>query len=100
MSSLTAPIEFAQRAKQYFIQGNYTQAASLYEQAIDAEPNVKSHYWYLGLTLLLQGQELEAQTTWFMAIVEEEPQEIELCNKELVQVLRIEAERRKHQKKI
>ncbi|MBW4608110.1 MAG: O-linked N-acetylglucosamine transferase, SPINDLY family protein [Hassallia sp. WJT32-NPBG1] len=94
MSSLTAPVEFAQRAKQYFIQGNYTQAASLYEQAIDAEPNVKSHYWYLGLILLLQGQELEAQTTWFMAIVEEESEEIELCNKELVQVLRIEAERR------
>jgi predicted O-linked N-acetylglucosamine transferase (SPINDLY family) len=98
MSSLTALVEFDQRAKQYLVQGNYTQAASLYEQAIDAEANVKSHYWYLGLILLLQGQELEAQTTWFMAMVEEEPEEIELCNRELVQVLRIEAERREASK--
>ncbi len=36
----------------------------LYEQAIAEEPDIKSHYWYLGLILLLQGKEVEAQTTW------------------------------------
>jgi predicted O-linked N-acetylglucosamine transferase (SPINDLY family) len=94
MSSLTVPVELHQRAKQYFIQGNYTQATTFYEQAIDVEPDVKSHYWHLGLMLLLQGQDIEAQTTWFMAMVEEEPGEIELLNRELVQVLQTEAERR------
>ena len=92
MSSLTAPIELHQRAKQYFIQRNYTQAATFYEQVIDVEPDVKSHYWHLGLMLLLQGQDIEAQTTWFMAMVEEEPGEIELLNRELVQILQTEAE--------
>lgn len=80
-------------AYQCFIQGDYPQAANLYKQAIDAEPDVKSHYWYLGLSLLLQGQEVEAQTTWFMAIMEGEPDQVELWNDELVSILQAEAER-------
>ncbi|WP_315787774.1 tetratricopeptide repeat protein [Fischerella sp. JS2] len=80
-------------AYQCFIQGDYSQAANLYKQAIDAEPNVKSHCWYLGLSLLLQGQEVEAQTTWFMAIMEGEPDQVELWNDELVSILQAEVER-------
>lgn len=95
MSSLTAPIKLHQRAEQYFIQGNYNLAASFYEQAIDAEPDVKSYYWYLGLMLLLQGQELEAQAAWFTAMVDGEAEQIEEWNGELVQILQTEAERRK-----
>jgi predicted O-linked N-acetylglucosamine transferase (SPINDLY family) len=95
MSSLTASTQWHQRSKQYLIQGNYTQAATLYEKAIAAEPDVKSHYWYLGLILLLQGQEIEGQTTWFMAMVEGEPEQVELWNTELLGILQTEAERRK-----
>jgi predicted O-linked N-acetylglucosamine transferase (SPINDLY family) len=84
---------FGQQAYQCFIQGNYYQAASLYEEAIKAEPDIKLHYWYLGLILLLQEQEVEAQTTWLMAVIECEPQELDLCNQELIQVLKTEAER-------
>ncbi len=94
MSFLTAPLEWHNLATRYFIKGNYAQAASLYEQAITVEYDVKSHYWHLGLILLLQGQEVEAQTTWFMAMVEGEPEQVELWNRELVQILQIEAERR------
>jgi predicted O-linked N-acetylglucosamine transferase (SPINDLY family) len=93
MSSLIAPVQWQQRAAQYLIQGNYTQAVNIYEQAIDVEPDVKFHYWHLGLNLLLQGQDVEAQTTWFMAMLEGEPEQIELWNSELVQVLQTEAER-------
>jgi predicted O-linked N-acetylglucosamine transferase (SPINDLY family) len=95
MSSLTASTQWHQRSEQYLIQGNYTQAATLYEKAIAAEPDVKSHYWYLGLILLLQGQEIEGQTTWFMAMVEGEPEQVELWNTELLGILQTEAERRK-----
>ena len=82
------------QAYDFLIQGNYLIAANLYEQAIDKEPDVKSYYWYLGLTLLLQGQEVEAQTTWFMAMMEGEPEKVDNCNQELVEVLQTEAERR------
>ncbi|MGI8503535.1 MAG: O-linked N-acetylglucosamine transferase, SPINDLY family protein, partial [Hassallia sp.] len=82
------------QAYDFLIQGNYLLAANLYEQAIDNEPDMKSHYWYLGLTLLLQGQEVEAQTTWFMAMMEGEPEKVDNCNQELVELLQTEAERR------
>ncbi|NEU72931.1 O-linked N-acetylglucosamine transferase, SPINDLY family protein [Hassallia byssoidea VB512170] len=83
-----------QQAYDFIIQGNYLLAANLYEQAIDTEPNIKCHYWYLGLTLLLQGQEVEAQTTWFMVMMEGEPEEVDSWNQELVEILETEAKRR------
>jgi predicted O-linked N-acetylglucosamine transferase (SPINDLY family) len=96
MSSLIAPVEWQQQAAKFLIQGNYTQAINIYEQAIEVEPNIKSHYWYFGLILLLQGQDVEAQTTWFMAMLEGEPEELEMWNGELVKVLQTEAERREY----
>ncbi len=45
---------FQQEAYQYLIQGDYTKATNLYEQAIAAKPEIKSYYWHLGLLLLLQ----------------------------------------------
>ncbi|WP_445636137.1 protein O-GlcNAc transferase [Nostoc sp. DSM 114161] len=83
-----------QQAQQYFIKGNYTQAASCYEQAIEIEPEVKSHYWNLGLMLLLQGQEAEAQMTWLLGMEEGEVQQVEQWTAELIKVLQTEAERR------
>lgn len=83
-----------QQAEQYFIKGYYSQAASCYEQAIEAEPKVKSHYWNLGLMLLLQGQEAEAQITWMLGMGEGEAQQIEQWTVELMQVLQTEATRR------
>ncbi|MBE8985974.1 O-linked N-acetylglucosamine transferase, SPINDLY family protein [Nostoc sp. LEGE 12450] len=83
-----------QQAQQYFIKGNYTQAASCYEQAIETEPEVKSHYWNLGLMLLLQGQEAEAQMTWLLGMEEGEAEQVEQWTVELIKVLQTEAERR------
>jgi predicted O-linked N-acetylglucosamine transferase (SPINDLY family) len=92
--ALTASDAWQQQAYQCLIRGNYTQAVSYYEQAISTEPDVKSHYWYLGLVLLLQGQEVEAQTTWLMAMMEGEPEEVEAWTAQLSLVLQEEATRR------
>ncbi|MEW6499452.1 MAG: O-linked N-acetylglucosamine transferase, SPINDLY family protein, partial [Cyanobacteriota bacterium] len=92
-AALNESIGCQQQARQCIIQGNYSQAASLYEQAINAEPDVKSHYWHLGLTLLLQGQEAEAHTTWLLGMVGGDPEEVERWTEELRQVLHTEAER-------
>ncbi|MEH1969772.1 O-linked N-acetylglucosamine transferase, SPINDLY family protein [Nostoc sp.] len=83
-----------QKVQQYLIKGYYSQAASFYEQAIEVEPEVKSHYWNLGLMLLLQGQETEAQMTWLLGMGEGEAEQVDLWTVELIQVLQIEAERR------
>ena len=91
---LTANEPGQQQAYQYLIRGNYFQAASYYEQAISAEPDVKSHYWHLGLVLLLQGQEVEAQTTWLMGMMDGEPEQVEEWTAELSSVLQKEAIRR------
>ena len=95
--ALTSVANWQQQTHQYLVAGEYSKAASLYEQAIAAEPAEKSHYWNLGLVLLLQGQELEAQTTWLLSIAEGEPEQVELWTAELVQVLQKEATRQEEQ---
>ena len=87
--------DWQQKADQFLLQGDYVQAAKLYEQAIEDEPSIKSHYWKLGLMLLLQGQEVEAQTTWLLAVAEGEPEEIECWTEELIDVLQTEADRQR-----
>jgi predicted O-linked N-acetylglucosamine transferase (SPINDLY family) len=86
--------DWHKQASQYLNCGDYTKAAQLYEQAIAAEPTVKLNYWYLGLTFLLQGQEIEAQTTWMLAMGEGEAEQIDQWTAELVQVLGTEAAQR------
>jgi predicted O-linked N-acetylglucosamine transferase (SPINDLY family) len=88
------PNQWQEEAYQCLLQGNYNQAANLYEQALAAEPDVKSHYWYLGLMLSLQGQQAEAQTTWLMGMLEGEPSQVEQWTGELREVLQNEATRR------
>ena len=81
------PANWQQQADRLIQQGNYAQAASLYEQAIETEPEVKSHYWQLGVVMVLQGQETEAQTIWLMAMTDGEPEQIDPWTAELGQVL-------------
>ncbi len=83
----TSSASDAEPALQFLLSGNYRQAALLYEQAISAEPDVKSNYWYLGLMLLLQGQEEEATSTWLLAMVDGTPEEVELWTAELLAIL-------------
>src|SRR4028119_2345765 len=87
--------DWQQKTHQFLLKGDYVQAAKLYEQAIEDEPGIKSHYWHLGLMLLLQGQGVEAQTTWLLGVAEGEPEEIHLWTQQLIQVLGTEADRQR-----
>jgi glycosyltransferase involved in cell wall biosynthesis len=80
-------------AYQCLIRGEYTQAAAFYEQVIEACPTSASNYWYLGLTLLLQGREEEARMTWMLAMMNAESDQLNGWTAELVQVLQAEAAR-------
>ncbi|MGB3188777.1 MAG: O-linked N-acetylglucosamine transferase, SPINDLY family protein [Limnoraphis sp.] len=95
-SSDSQTINWQQQAEQCLLDGNYLQASRLYEAAIETEPDVKSHYWNLGLMLLLQGEEAEAQTSWLFAMAEGEAEEVEQWTRELIQVLQHEAQRREY----
>lgn len=83
-----------QQPCQNLIERDYIGAANIYEQAIEAEPNNRFNYWYLGLALLLDGQEIEAQATWLMGLTGGDSEQVELWTKDLIQVLQTEAERR------
>ncbi|MDF5721657.1 MAG: O-linked N-acetylglucosamine transferase, SPINDLY family protein [Rhizonema sp. PD37] len=91
---ITERISWQQQAHQYLVKAEYNKAANLYEEAIVAEPNILSHYWNLGLLLLLQGQETEAQMTWMLPIAEAEEKQIQILTTDLLKVLETEAERR------
>ncbi|ALF52012.1 O-linked N-acetylglucosamine transferase, SPINDLY family protein [Nostoc piscinale CENA21] len=83
-----------QQAYQYLIQCSYEQAVCLYEQIIQAEPENKSCYCYLGLALLLQGKVAEAQTTWLIAMMEDDETQAADWTQELTEVLIGESVRR------
>lgn len=84
------------QAQEHFLAGNYAQAMSIYEEIIAINPDIKSNYWYLGLILLFQDQEIEAQSTWLMAMMEGEAEELEAANAELINILDTEAKRQEN----
>jgi predicted O-linked N-acetylglucosamine transferase (SPINDLY family) len=80
------------QAQQYLGQGDYIQAANLCEQGIQAEPEQAAYYWYLGLALLLQGQETEAQATWLVPMMDADSGEIASSTVDLIKVLQAAAQ--------
>ncbi|OLP18346.1 O-linked N-acetylglucosamine transferase, SPINDLY family protein [Leptolyngbya sp. 'hensonii'] len=92
-SELTIPVDLQVQAYQYLLEAEYGQAIQVYEQAIEDEPNCTLNYWYLGMALLLKGQEAEAQATWLMALAEADADQEEIWTQELLQVVQLEAER-------
>lgn len=60
------------KAEEIFNEGRYEEASLLYEELIELEPDIRSHYYYLGLCLLFQGQLEDAQITWWMTLDESE----------------------------
>jgi predicted O-linked N-acetylglucosamine transferase (SPINDLY family) len=91
--STAFPENYGQLAHQCLSDGKYSKASEFYEQAIAIEPVTKSHYWYYGLTLLLAGQETEAQMAWMLAMSEGEAEEVDVWNRELFEILETEAQR-------
>lgn len=80
-----------QPAYEAFLQGNYAEAAKLYEQAIEADSTILSNYWYLGLAYFLNDQELEAQTTWLLSLSSSNSEQTEF-----ILILQSEIERQKN----
>ncbi len=71
------------QAQAYDAQGQHQFAIPLWEQLIQAEPGQQGYYWALGLSLLLNSQAAEAQSTWLMGMlacdaagVEPDPEEL------------------------
>lgn len=89
---MTVSPEHQQQAQTALRQGHYTEAVQLFRQLVEQQPTEKSHYWYLGVALLLQGEEMEAQTTWMLAAMEGEKDQIAQWTAELAEVLRSQAE--------
>lgn len=83
--------DWEKEGKSLITAGEYAKAISLYEKAISEHPDSKQYYWYFGLTLLLQGQEEDAQTTWLLGMANGEAEEVELWTRELARVLIAEA---------
>jgi predicted O-linked N-acetylglucosamine transferase (SPINDLY family) len=86
-------LHLQQQADEYLVQGQYGKASHLYEHIIEHNPDIKRNYWYLGLALLLQGQETEAQASWFLAMVDMDEEQLSVLTAELAEVLKLEAER-------
>ena len=78
---------------QYFIDADYDDAIALCEDIISLEPDTKLSYWYLGLIFLLQGQEVDAQMTWAMALSDLEDHDEQRYISELSSILESEADR-------
>ncbi|WP_448602136.1 O-linked N-acetylglucosamine transferase, SPINDLY family protein [Thermoleptolyngbya sp.] len=68
-------------------------AAAVLEALLEADPTQRVAAWYLGLARLLQGNEVEAQMTWSMAIAAAEIDQLEAWSQELAAVLSAEAQR-------
>ncbi|MCL6749955.1 hypothetical protein KBT16_02770 [Nostoc sp. CCCryo 231-06] len=58
-----------------------------YEQNITENPREVYNYWYLGLALLLEGREEEAQITWMTPFLESGEQESEQSLQQLTEIL-------------
>jgi predicted O-linked N-acetylglucosamine transferase (SPINDLY family) len=74
-------------------QQDYPAAETLYYQLALENPEEKQYQWYLGLVLLLQHKEAEAQMAWMMAMAEGDEAQVECWSGELVGLLDREAQR-------
>ncbi len=79
----------------------YEEAISMYEEAIAQttadEPHIYRYYCYLGVALLLQGHEEEAQMVWLNAIADIPDKDADSYCAELVEIMTVEAQ---HQENI
>jgi glycosyltransferase involved in cell wall biosynthesis len=83
------------KAQNYLTQENYQDLINFCEQEITISPQINNNYWYLGLGLLLSGDEITAQTTWMSVIFDSNGEAIESRQRELLQMLETEVKRLK-----
>jgi predicted O-linked N-acetylglucosamine transferase (SPINDLY family) len=83
------------QAYQLFLEENYDRATELFAQDIEMFPDLIPNYWYLGLVLLLQGLEADAQMTWMEPFLDADLEQAQIWTNELVAVLLSEVERQR-----
>lgn len=76
-------------------QNSYDMAIDICNNEITNYPEDKVNYWYLGLALLLKGNASEAQTTWLMAMLDSEGEQLDQQQKTLLGILETEANKRR-----
>ena len=82
------------QAYNFILQKDYASAISIYEQVISDEPEIITHYFYLGLIQLLQREETEAQFTWMACITDHaSAEQIDTWTSELIEILYTESRR-------
>jgi predicted O-linked N-acetylglucosamine transferase (SPINDLY family) len=86
--------------EKYLREGDYQELAQFYESLLEEEPDNIDNYWYLGLAYLLQGQEEDAQLTWFMVLNQLAETEIDENIQVLTEILDNEAKFQQKEQKI
>lgn len=79
------------QTEQFYLDRDYTQLVQACEQLLEAEPEVSSHYWTLGLAYLLQEREDLAQLTWATGLMSLSEAEMAPAEAELAALLLAEA---------
>ena len=69
------------------LEGNFDRSQDLLNTYLQQDDSTHLSHWYQGLAYLLQGQEEEAQGTWFAALMEVSEEDVEAATTELCQVL-------------
>ncbi|QZZ20866.1 glycosyltransferase family 4 protein [Leptothermofonsia sichuanensis E412] len=90
--SASQPWSLQQAAYQAYLDGQYSQAALLYQQMVQTEAAHQTGYWYLGLMLLLQGLLEAAQEVWLTAMMEGDIDQLDQRLAELVMFLQTECD--------
>ncbi|WP_300004147.1 glycosyltransferase 61 family protein [Anabaena sp. AL09] len=70
----------------YFKQGDFISAINFYEKCLELAPNLISNYWYLGLSWLLQGNEIECQSIWLSTFTNSE---LDLQDNDLIEFINL-----------
>jgi predicted O-linked N-acetylglucosamine transferase (SPINDLY family) len=87
-------------AYQHVIEKKYGSVVTFYEQALEAEPEEISSYWYLGLAYLLNDQEDAAQTTWLFAMSQGSDEEVSQWTVDLTHLVESEANRQQQKQEL
>ena len=82
-----------QLLNQHLINGDHDGVIELCEEIISLDSTTKSNYWYLGLALLLQDNETDAQLAWAMGFADTSPQDEQIHISELTAILELESDR-------
>lgn len=83
--------ELSARAEKFFQEREYQASALVYQELIESTPSHRPYYWKLGLSLLLQGEEAEAQFCWMSVLMEGDETESKVWANELTRLLNLEA---------